>query len=317
MTKNLINFGASESVDSSSIFVWTEVFNCGELADIVVSSYLAHHGFPVHVFGYPDDLQNLAPDQRIIPVAVSDLNPSPMQVDLGLKESYLRAGFESGHLGTARLFATIFSGTRAKFLVHFDADIIFVGSSVAMILEALLNGFSIAGLRRPYRYNVHGRSDVWGQPDCIDTVCIGLRSDSLPKWGHKTLVRKIQGRGTQFDRLLGHRNLDFFDPVTHKIIKTGSVAYLDSMEDGPSAQQNKDSDFYQSFVQVWSAVGTGCALTKATRYAMPEVYAENATRNYHLYAHYLLGRDYPGQLPAPGEVEDRLSRLSRETWTIS
>jgi len=299
------------------VFVWTEVFNCGELASVAIPSYLAHHALPIHVFGYPGDLEGFREHDQVVPVPVSDVTPSAIQLDIGIRESELRSGYDVGHLGTARLFAKIMTARREKYLLHFDSDIIFIGEALAYVLRALEAGHVIAGLRRPYKFNAHGRGDVELLPDCIDTVCMGLNRLALPRWRHRKLVRKVVGRGTQLDRFFGRRSIDFFDPVTQSLLKRGPVAYLDSPEAGPSAQQDRESEFFQSFIQVWSAVGTGCALSKAPTARIPESYARTALRNFNLYAHFLLNREYQGTFPEPGEVESKLARLDKNSWTLT
>ena len=296
----------------SDVFVWTEVFNCGELTQVVVPSYLAHHDLPVHVFGFAADLEWLPDDPQVVPVLVDGPRSSSAP-----SENYIRQGYRRGHLGTARLFEFIFRNRPESILIHFDADIIFVGSSVRMILAAFEAGGLAAGLRRPYRYNPHGRMDVVHLQDCLDTVCFGVWKDALPSWSRRKFIRRIRGRYSRLEALRGWRSLDFFDPVTHSLAKEGEITYLDSPDAGSSAQQGKGSDFYNSFIQVWSAVGSGCAFTKVEPTEVSQDYVRYAKQSYALYAHYLLGAPLVDVVPAPGEVEDALARLDRASWTMS
>lgn len=304
-----------EHISEKELFVWTEVFNCGELSKIVVPSFLAHHKtLKVHVFGFEEDLNYLPSDPRVIPMRLPSRNS--FWNKRSATEEYIRSGYRRGHIGTARLFAYIFESRHERYLIHFDADIVFVGSAIQHVIDSLARGSVLAGLRRAYLHNPHGRDDVRHLPDCVDTVCLGISRLDLPKWHHAKLVRNISGRLNRWDRLRGRRALDFFDPVTLNMAKAGVVTYIDSPNGGSHAFQDSNSDFFRSFIQVWSAVGSGCSFSKYRPPSVPESYTEYALQSYRLYAHYLLGEPYSGELPPTGDVEEKIKKLNRETWKL-
>jgi len=305
----------TDPIAEDQIFIWTEVFNCGELSKIVIPSFLANHkDSPVHVYGFEDDLKYLPQDPRVIPMRL----PTGHSIwrKKGRPEDYVREGYKRGHLGTARLFAHVFETRQEPYLIHFDADIIFVGPAIQQVIEALVQENVLAGLRRAYLHNPHGRDDVRHLSDCVDTVCLGVSRRNLPGWHHAKMVRNISGSLTRIDRFRGRRVIDFFDPVTLEMAKSGPVAYLDSPEAGVQGVQDNNSNFYKSFIQVWSAVGSGCSFSKYRPPSVPEPYVEYALQSYRLYAHYLLGERSPEQLPPPGAVEEKLKRLNQTNWKI-
>ena len=42
-----------------SYFIWTEAFNCGEILNPMLASFLKHHDFPIHVFASDSDFQEV------------------------------------------------------------------------------------------------------------------------------------------------------------------------------------------------------------------------------------------------------------------
>ena len=41
------------------IFIWTEVFNRGEILNPMLSSYIKHHSHPIHVCGSKEDFREV------------------------------------------------------------------------------------------------------------------------------------------------------------------------------------------------------------------------------------------------------------------
>lgn len=305
-------------MSEDSVFVWTEVFNCGPLSSVVVPSYLAHHKRPLHVFGFPDDLDGIAAGQQVIPVAIDRRalarrrwRPLGSQID----GPFLAKGYESGHLGTARLWAHIIMHRTESFLVHIDADLVFVGNAVDDVVAALSAGAVLAGPRRMYRHNLNGRDDVQQLPDCVDTLCFGFRRDCLPVVTYPGLVRRIRGR-TPLDRLHRRIPLDFFDSVSFDVMKRGSVGYLDSPDEGSSGIRRNDSEFLSKVIEVRSAVGSGCAFSQGLGSNVPDSYRKYALESYSVYAYYLLGLETGIVRPKPGPLEERLQRIDREKWCL-
>lgn len=302
----------------SSAFVWTEVFNCGPLKGVLVPSYLAHNREPLHVFGFPDDLEGLVHDDRVIPVPIDraarrrrKLRPLSSNID----GPFLSEGYGSGHLGTARLWAHILKNRREDLLIHVDADLVFIGNAVDDVISALMAGSVLAGPRRMYRNNLNEREDVRGFPDCVDTLCFGLRRGALPHSTYPGLVRRIRQQ-THLDRLRGRVPLDFFDSLSFDLMKRGTVAYLDSPADGVSGRRRPDSSFLSKIIEVRSAVGSGCAFSKGLGRSVPASYRNYALESYSIYAYYLLEQETGIPRPKPGVLEKKLQRINREKWCL-
>lgn len=296
-------------------FIWTEIFNCGALAKVLIPSYLNHHDDPIHVFGFPNDLVGLPSHELIIPVAVSQDNGQHAVSCPGLSEEYLRAGFESGHLGTARLWAYLVISRPERYLIHIDSDIIFLGDAVNDVVRALEGGAVLAGPRRMYRLNQNNRDDVRNFNDCVHTYCFGFDREQLrvrSEWG---LVRQIRGQ-TLLGRIRNQRVLDFFDTISFKLMTRGEVAYLDSPDVGQSGESSVKSQFSRKILEVRSAVGTGCAVFNGYGESVPDTYKRYALESFSIFAFYLLDLETGISRPQPGELEEKLLKLDRKNWRL-
>lgn len=306
----------SNSQNPHSVFIWTEVFNCGELADIVVRSFLAHHKERIHVYGYVDDLANIPNDPRVIPIQLSRTTikrrfvlPLSSKID----GPFIQRGYESGHLGTARLWAHIIKNRHEDFLIHTDSDLIFVGNAVDDIVNALKTNAAAAGSRRMYRNNLNQRDDIRHLPDCLDTMCFGFRRNMVPRSTFQGLIRRIRGQ-TWRDQISGRKILDFFDSITFSIMKKGPVSYLCSLDGGSSGFRQPHSVFMSKIVEVRSAVGSGCAFFKGYGSTVPDSYRNYALESYSIYAYYLMGYETGISRPIPGELEATLLSIDKQNW---
>lgn len=296
-------------------FIWTEVFNCGILAHVLLPSYTKHHRSPIHVFGFPEDLVALPKHELIIPVSISNRHAERCEIARGLSEESLRNGYTSGHLGTARLWAFLIANRPEQHLIHVDSDVIFLGNAVHDIEVALESGYVLAGPRRMYRLNLNGRDDVRRLSDCVDTYCFGFDKRAIKFASARGLTRRIRGQ-TLGGLLKGRRVLDFFDTISFELMKSGEVAYLDSPDAGQSGQKNSESNFLEKILEVRSAVGTGCAVFGGHSSTIPESYKSYALESFSIFAFYLLGMETGIPRPEAGELEARLLRLDRQNWTI-
>lgn len=310
----------SNSVDEMSVFIWTEVFNCGELSTILTLSYLAHNSHPIHVFGYPEDLKFLPKSERIIPCGVTntqlDLDCEWLDQTKPPNESWIRDGYSHGHLGTARLWAYLIKNRKEDFLLHVDSDLVFVGDAVDQLVEILTPDLAAAGARRMYFNNLNGIPGLDKQADCIDTLCFVFRRDFVPRRTLKGLVRKIRGR-TRFDRIRNRKIIDFFDSVTFALAKKGKLVFMDSPEQGAQGFRDANSAFLSKIIEVRSAVGTGCALKKGVPSSAPDSYKTYALESYAIYTHFLLDPTTPLPEGVDEYLENRMKNLNRSTWTIS
>jgi hypothetical protein len=301
-----------------SVFIWTEVFNCGELSDIVIRSFLFHHNESIHVFGYTQDLITLIKDPRVIPMTIDQSNvdrrkyrPLSSKID----GSFLQSGYEKGHLGTARLWAHLIKNRREDFLIHIDSDLIFLGNAVDDVINALRNGAVLAGSRRMYKNNLNHLEDVGHLPDCVDTMCFGFNRRKVSKSTFPGLIRRLSGQ-TWMDKVIGRKIIDFFDSISFSLMRKGPVAYLCSPHDGPSGFRQVDSPFMNKILEVRSAVGSGCAFSKGYGKGVPDTYRLYALESYSVYAFYLLGIETGINRPLPGQLESKLKSLDKNIWKV-
>lgn len=305
-----------QSYNNHSAFIWTEVFNCGELSDIVVRSFLCHHNESIHVFGYTQDLKTLINDPRVIPMPI-DPSCATRRRHLPLSSKidgpYLQRGYEMGHLGTARLWAHLIKNRREDFLIHIDSDLIFLDNAVDDVINALRNSAVLAGSRRMYKNNLNHLEDVGHLPDCVDTMCFGFNRRKVPKSTFPGLIRRLRGQ-TWRDKIIGRKIIDFFDSISFSLMRKGLIVYLCSPHDGPSGIRQVDSPFMNKIVEVRSAVGSGCAFSKGYGKKVADAYRVYALESYSIYAYYLLGFETGISRPTPGELESKLKSIDRQNW---
>lgn len=292
------------------------MFNCGMLARVLLPSYIKHHTSPIHVFGFPSDLVDLPKHELVVPVPVSDMQRDQYGIADGLSERFLRDGFRSGHLGTARLWAFLIKSRPERHLIHVDSDVIFLGDAVHDVELALKRGSVLAGPRRMYRLNLNGRDDVRNRRDCVDTYCFGFDKRNLSVTSSWGLVRRIRGQ-TIRGLIQGTKVLDFFDTISFELMRFGEVTYLDSPKAGQSGARDLDSDFSKKILEIRSAVGTGCAIFGGNTSTIPESYKNYALESFSIFAFYLLGVETGIPRPEPGELEARLLRLDKQNWSIT
>lgn len=305
-----------KSQNNHSAFIWTEVFDCGELADIVIRSFLSHHNESIHVFGFTEDLKALANDPRVIPM--------PFDPALAIRKIYLpfsskidgpfvQKGYEKGHLGTARLWAHLIKNRDEDLLIHIDSDLIFTGNAVDDIIGALQGNSVVAGSRRMYKNNLNSKENARHLPDCVDTMCFGFRRSLVPRSTFLGLVRRLRGQ-TWRDHILGRKIIDFFDSISFSLMEKGSVSYLCSPDCGPSGFRGVDSPFLNKILEVRSAVGSGCAFSKGHGKKVADTYRNYALQSYSIYAYYLLGVETGISRPTPGELESTLLSIDKQIW---
>ena len=120
-------------------YVWTKIFNCAKIGRKAIETYCKHHAIPVHVYGYEEDLSQIADHPLVrkerLPKrhALSYLKYHFRFAEKALSETELREAFVDGHLGTATLWSFIFKRFPYLELVHFDSDVLFFGEIVETI----------------------------------------------------------------------------------------------------------------------------------------------------------------------------------------
>ncbi len=129
-----------------SVFIWTEIFNCGKIGKIALESFNKHHPQTiVHVYGVPKDFEIV---KHVPNLEFHDI-PTNIQ-----------ASFRQGHLGTATLWASLIQTRPEQHMIHFDSDVIFRQECISDILIKLNEGYSLVGPIRNYINNPNGRDDV-------------------------------------------------------------------------------------------------------------------------------------------------------------
>jgi hypothetical protein len=281
--------------NNSDIFVWTEAFNCAELLNPLLKSYCEVEDQKVHAFLFDFEFRKITYFNEKIEYIVIPTKPRSLNQIKSLRllilGRWIKSGYNKGHLGTARFWAFLIKSRKENLYVHFDSDILFVKSVVNTISEELKNGSVCVGRRRMYKYNLNNVDKVRHKRDCIDTVLFGFNARILKFLPLVILVPLIRGKGL-ISRIF--HTLDFFDKITFLLAKFGRLTYVDSPTSGNHGYVNSESNFSKSFLEIFSAVGTGCALwnklVKDVAFDMDKlsVYQKYALSNYSFYSKYIL-----------------------------
>jgi hypothetical protein len=237
------------------VFIWTEAFNCGEILEPMLSSYLAHNKHPIHVYGTDKDFQEAKIKSNLV-VFESLSSKKLFRKSL---ESKILKGYTKGHKGTALLWEYIINSRDEDILIHLDSDNIFLADVIEDLIQAIeVEGHDLAGSRRPYRsrhYRRNGKDSkqLDARPDTVNTDCFAFTKNKIKRYPRFWLRRKILGR-----RVSPKPVVDAFDPVTFEIIKkNGKVKYMDSPDAGFHATPNWNSKFFkfQNFIcSSWNRV---------------------------------------------------------------
>ena len=303
------------NMDMEVPFIWTEALGCGEILDPMIRSYLAHHETPIHVIGYESDLKDLPKENRVIPMVIDDKGKN-----LNLKRSEIQLAYQSGHKGTALLWTKIIKSRREDILVHLDADNIFLGDVLSLLLEPMQKGYSITGTRRPYRYRLSGSSFLHKtihhfRRDCVNTHSFAFNRKHI-ELREEVVMSFIEGRGRNKFSPYILPVIDFFDNLTFYLARKGKGAfYLDSESQSRHGHHTRYGTMESRLIS-FAAVGSGSAFYKNPSAKTSESYKDFALRSYSLFSKYLLDKDidYP-MLESPYLV-DLLSRLDKSTWTL-
>ena len=281
-----------------NLFIWTEAFNCADLLNPVLKSFCKTSEYQINAFIFDFEFNkiNFINDQVVYHRIPTKFDIRNMRKTLIGK--WIRAGYKKGHLGTARFWSYLIKSRKEKYFIHFDSDILFLEDSIEEFELGFSNGAVCIGRRRMYLLNKNNIDRVRGIRDCIDTVFFGFKINLLRLLPYFFLVPLIRGAGT-----INYfwNTLDFFDKITLILSKFGKIVYLDSPEAGNSAEVNYDSKFNKSFIEIFSAVGTGCAVWNrfgsagGMKLDKLSDYQKYALSNYSFYAKYVLKKpiDFP------------------------
>jgi hypothetical protein len=295
----------------NEVFVWTEAFNCGEILQPMLSSYIRHNNYPIYVYGTKSDLNEVSIKSDLI---IFKTLSNKKRFFKSTEEKILK-GYRKGHKGTTILWDYLISSRTEKIFIHLDSDTIFLNDVVTDLIQAIKDeGNSIAGSRRAYKnrgYRKNGRDghQLNLRPDCVNTDCFAFTTEHIKKWPRFWLRRKISGR-----RVSPKPVVDFFDPVTFEIIKKSKkIKYMDSPHDGYQSTLNKKSKFVESRIS-FAAVGSGCNFYKNGHKGIPEGYSGFALASYSLFAKELLGKNIDIPPLDDKEIISKLSGLNKIKW---
>ena len=296
---------------------------CGEILPPCLESYLKHHQEKIHVFGYPEDMANIPKSTQIIPMMIQDL---PTELGHGMNLSFekeLRSAYQSGHKGTALLWAKIVSNRNEDFLLHLDSDTVFLGDVVSPIIAELKNGYGVVGTRRPYKEqvkngNVKGyrRFQFFFYRDAVNTYAFGFNRRSIRSKSFKEVQNKIMNRYSSriLQRLFPV--IDFFDSLTFQLARSRGIFYLDSLNQAKSGKHSRYGEF-ESLMISFAAVGSGCNFYKNPQVQTSESYREFALASFSLYSKYLLDKEIEVTPLNSPYLVNLLKKLDKTTWTLN
>ena len=297
---------------NKDVFIWTEAYNCGEILNPMLASFVSHNDYEINVFGTREDLECINVESNLI--RYHDLRDSKKTNSV---EKSILNKYKFAHKGTAELWAYILCSRKEQYFLHLDSDTIFLADVVSELIESVKHkSYNLVGSRRPYFHRPYRKDGADGRrldklPDVVNTDCFIFDTKYVslrPRW---YLKRKILGR-----RPLMHPVVDFFDPVSFEIIsKGGSVLYIDSLNQNFKGLPNPESDFHRKRIS-FAAVGSGLNFYKNSDVVTSPGYKSFALSSYSLYAKWLLSKDIEIiPLDAP-EIVSKLEKLNLKTWEL-
>lgn len=297
---------------AKDVFIWTEAFNCGEILNPMLKSYITHNEFELNIFGTNSDFDHVTVESPLLKFHYLKNDKKTFNLENKILKNY-----KYGHNGTAELWKYLITKRNEKYFIHLDSDTIFLADVITELIESVkLKGYSLVGSRRPYLYRSYRKSGSDGisldkLSDVVATDCFIFDKKLIQKRPYWYLKRKIVGR-----RPIKHPVVDFFDPVSFEIIsKGGSVLYIDSPNQGISSVTNLDSEYMQKRIS-FAAVGSGLNFYKNPEVVTSPGYRSFALSSYSLYAKWLLNKDIGiTPLDAP-EIVIKLEKLNQNTWKI-
>jgi len=297
---------------NTDVFIWTEAYNCGEILNPMINSYVKHNKYPINIFGTEKDLAYIETKSPLL--KYQNLKSTKTLIKI---ENQILQKYKHGHKGTAELWAHIITYRPERYFLHLDSDTIFLSDVITDLIGAVkLKGYSLAGSRRPYLHRTYRKTGQDGKklnqlPDVVNTDCFIFDKNLINTWPHFYLKRKIVGR-----RPIKHPVVDFFDPVSFEIIsKGGLVLYMDTPNDGNKSFSNPNSEFHNKRIS-FAAVGSGLNFYKNPSTKTSPGYRNFAISSYALYSKWLLNKDIGvPPLDAP-EMISKLNKLNQDKWTV-
>lgn len=297
------------------LFVWTECFNCPELARPLLESLLKHNpGLEINVFCFEHEIARV---KKVLNSRVQAPGKNFMLNLLRRNERSIFSGYaKKGHLGTARAWTNVMQSNPAKYYIHLDSDQIFLSDLLTEVISKLKEGFDLVGTRRPYFHRGYRKIGRDGArldklEDSINTDLIGFSRKAIGNLWSPITVRKIRGRRTSFKPVV-----DFFDPIFFDARRRGCrVFYLDSQDESSVGQTEVSSRFYEDRI-VFSAVGSGANFWRNPQSISSPTYREYALRSYSLWRKWIEMSPIPYETLDAPDLVSRLKRLNQDSWTL-
>jgi hypothetical protein len=285
------------------VFIFTEAYNCGKIAKKALESFYKYHDQKVYVIGRPTDFEDL-----------QEFKDKVGFIDVS-EDQKLAADYQRGHMGTAHIFTMALRQkyNAARYVIHFDSDVIFKEESISDITDAFKEGYHLIGQRRAYKYNKCNNDQVRGLPDTVGTCFFGVDTNKISFLDFNTVQLMVVGH---FNPLL-HPFLDFFDPVSFDVMRNGGkVKYLSHMDYGACDENgswendhSKLNDLFDcgnKFIH-FAGIGSGMNFFHNGYTGVPKSYAEWAIDRYALYQKSFFDETLPNR-----EVKEEELNLIKE-----
>lgn len=287
-------------------FVFTEIINCAEVGAVMLSSYIKHHTTPIHVFATQKDMFELG--------EFLSEHPQIKFIDV-TKDATLHKMYQTGHQGTAYLFAKVLSGEiggEYESIVHIDSDI-FIKKECLSLLTSVLENADIVGSRRCYKKNPANIPVPDGVPDTISTYFFGMKRSAIPKgFNFVELMAMCSGTPIGIDHIV----FDFFCPIVFHARRQGaSVAFVNpDLIGGQDANGIKISKYKSNmhldcgeFLMHFGGAGSGCAYSKDKAF-QNKAYGEWALIRWELFQYVFFKEINTYEKEEPPPVYDKSGR---------
>ena len=256
---------------NKEIFIFTIAYNCGVILKKCLDSYHKYHDKPIHIFGKKEDFNGLTEHKNNVFIDLSD--------DIILAQYYTH-----GHIGTAYIWAKVIKIEYGDYdkIIQIDSDVIFLDECLSDITNKLDLGYDLVGPRRSYitmpNYN-----------DVVSTYFIGVNINKISDFEFKILHKMAAGHYNP----LGHKVIDFFDPISFNIISNGGLMHILDFKEYGSSDENNNFDngclemntLYDcgSKILHFAGIGSGMNFYKNGSVDVPITYVNWAKKRYSLY----------------------------------
>lgn len=199
----------------SDAYIVCIMVRCGEIGTKALETFHKHHpNLVVNIYCSYDDIKYIPQHKNQV-------------LHIIAKDSDIYTAFNSGHKGTAMVYAKAILEAPCRKIVHFDSDIYFRQNIVDDIIDKL-DEYDIVGPIRNYKHNPNKRDDVRNLEqiypngfEITQTYCFGFNRDKINITDHAILSEMCNAIPVGLE----HNVIDFFDPVAFTILKNGGKVY--------------------------------------------------------------------------------------------